>query len=361
MNNIQQKVLITGGAGFIGSHTADALSEKGYSIRLFDNLEPPVHNGEWPSYVKKKGYELMRGDVRMKADLEKALKGVSIVYHLAAYQDQMPDFGKFFHTNTVSAALLYEIILEKKLPVIKIVIAGSQFSYGDGIYTCVHDKKTFYPPLRSFVQLEKKEWDILCRHKKPAHFTPFKEDQAVNPTNSYGLSKIAAESLALQLGKTYDIPTVVLRYSIVQGARQSPRNLYSGALRIFVTQALQGSPLTVYEDGNQLRDFVNVHDVVDANLLALIDPKMDFEVWNVGGGRPWKIIDFAKLVLRLAESTSSLEIAGYRRTDTRHAVSDIKKLKKRGWNPYHTPEKSIKEYIEWFKKEGFNKVSKLTK
>src|SRR3989338_4986586 len=121
------KILITGGAGFIGSHTADALSKKGYSIVILDNLRPPVHNGRWPAYVLNKGFKLIRGDVRKKEDLLKALRGVSYVYHLAAYQDQRPDFSKFFDTNTTSTALLYELILEKKLPIKKVILASTQF------------------------------------------------------------------------------------------------------------------------------------------------------------------------------------------------------------------------------------------
>ena len=136
----REKILITGGAGFIGSHTADALSKRGYKIRILDNLQPPVHNGRWPGYVLRKGFELMRGDVRKKADWLKALRGVSYVYHLAAYQDQRPDFSKFFETNTTSAAFLYELIVEKKLPVKKVILASTQFVYGDGMYMCAHGK-----------------------------------------------------------------------------------------------------------------------------------------------------------------------------------------------------------------------------
>ena len=343
------KILITGGAGFIGSHTADALAKKGYKIRILDNLEPPVHAGQWPNYALGKGYELIRGDVSKKSCLKEALKGVSYVYHFAAYQDQRPDFSKFFITNTVSAALLYEIIVEENLPVKKIILASSQFVYGDGCYYCFPGKKNiFYPELRTLKQLENKQWNILCPNRKPAKFIPFKESQLLNPTNSYGLSKAALENLALRLGKTYNIPTVILRYSIVQGSRQSPHNLYSGALRIFITQALAAKPITVYEDGNQLRDFVNIKDVVRANLLVLKNPKADFEIFNVGGGKGYKILDFAKMVKEITKCPSPVVIGGFRRTDTRHAISDISKIKKLGWSPKHTPKDSIEEYLSWY-------------
>ena len=345
------RVLITGGAGFIGSHTADALRARGFKVRILDALLPPVHDGRWPSYMKGKGFELMRADVRRKATWVRALKGISFVYHLAAYQDQRPDFSTFFETNTVSTSLLYEVAVAKRFPLKKVILASSQFVYGDGRYSCTHNGGEFYPELRTERQFKKEQFDILCAHSAPGRFHPFREDQVLTPTNSYGLSKVALEQLAMRLGKTYGIPTTALRYSIVQGERQSPRNLYSGALRIFVTQALRGRPITVYEDGGQKRDFVNVHDVVRANLLPLSTSRADFEVFNVGGGRAFTVLSFAKLAQRLAGSHSGIAIGGFRRTDTRNAVSDISKIKKLGWRPRFSPERSVKDYIHWYQKE----------
>ncbi len=358
----KEKILIAGGAGFIGSHTADALAKKGYKIRILDNLQKAVHRGRWPSYLARKGYELMRGDVRKKADWLRALKDVSYVYHFAAYQDQRPDFSTFFHTNVVGTSLLYEVAAEKKLPLKKIVIASSQFVYGDGKYQCVHNRQFFYPELRTLEQFKRKQFDILCSHKKPAKFFPFEEDQPLMPTNSYGLSKEAIERLALRFGKTYGIPTTILRYSIVQGPRQSPHNLYSGALRIFVTQALAGKPISVFEDGKQKRDFVNIEDVVTANLLVLKNKKADFEIYNVGGGRAYAVLELAEKVREVMSPwslgkmfsivfrrlPSEIIINGFRRTDTRHAVSNISKLKKLGWRPKYGIEKSIRDYAEWY-------------
>lgn len=349
-------VLITGGAGFIGSHTADLLAKKDYTIRILDNLEPPVHDGEWPDYVQNKGYELIRGSVTDKETLAKAMENVDYVYHLAAYQDQMPDFSKFFLVNSVSTSLIFEIILEKKLPIKKVVYSSSQFVYGDGIYISESGKE-FFPELRTEKQFADKKWDILDGEGKLAKFVPFRESQNVNPTNSYGLSKIASEKMMLRLGKTYGIPVSIVRYSIVQGARQSPRNIYSGALRIFVTQALAGQPITVTEDGNQLRDFVNVEDVARANVLMIEDSRTNFEVYNVGGGIGYKIKDFAEMVKKITNSSSEILIDGrFRRTDTRNAVSDISKLKALGWTPTNTPEKSIRDYSNWIKEKNFNVI-----
>jgi dTDP-L-rhamnose 4-epimerase len=348
------RVLITGGAGFIGSHTADALKAKRYKVRILDCLLKPVHTDRWPTYVRGRGFELLKGDVRNKKDWVKALTGADYVFHLAAYQDQLPDYSTFFHINTVGTALMYEVIAEKKFPVKKIVLASSQFAYGDGKYQCRHSGKLFYPELRPPQQRRKAIWPILCKHGKPAKFFPFREDQPVAPTNAYGLSKMALEELGLCFGKTHGIPTVALRYSIVQGPRQSPRNVYSGALRIFVTRALAQEPLTVYEDGKQLRDFVNVADVVAANLFAMKNKKADYQVFNVGGGRGYRILDFAKMVKRITGSPSPIVIGGFRKTDTRHAVSDISKLRKLGWRPRYRPEKAVRDYVEWIQAERFD-------
>lgn len=346
----KKTVLVTGGAGFIGSHTADAVARRGYDVRILDNLQQEVHRGKWPSYVQGKGYDLVRGDIRQKRDWERALDGVDYVFNLAAYQDQRPDFSHFFHTNTVGTALLYEVAVERKLPIRRVVTASSQFVYGDGVYRCGHGAgAAFRPELRSLDALERRQFDIVCPHGKAARFSPFKEDQPLTPTNSYGLSKEAIERLSLRLGHTYGIPSTLVRYSIVQGPRQSPLNLYSGALRIFVTQALAGKPLTVYEDGRQKRDFVNIADVVAANLTVMHRPGAAFEIFNVGSGTAYSVLQFAKAVQRLSGTASPIQIGGYRRTDTRHAISNVGKLTRLGWKPRFGIERSISDYIQWYK------------
>ena len=351
---MKETVLITGGAGFIGSHLADALALEGHKIKILDNLAPPVHNDEWPKYSINKGYELIKGDVTKKEDLEKSLIDVDAVYHLAAHQDQLSNFSKFFDTNTKSTALIYEIINEKKLPIKKVVYSSSQFIYGDGFYEN-SEGEMFMPELRSLEQLKKHQWEILDSHGKSTKFIPFKENQKPNPTNSYGLSKMASENLALTLGKQLNIPTSIVRYSIVQGPRQSPTNIYSGALRIFVTQALAGLPITVYEDGHQTRDFVNIKDVTKANLLMLKDKKTDFEIFNVGGGKVHTILDFARKVKEITNSNSKINVWGeFRKTDTRNAVSDISKLTGLGWKPESSASISIRDYADWFLSEGYN-------
>jgi dTDP-L-rhamnose 4-epimerase len=342
------KILVTGGAGFIGSHTVDLLLRKGHTIRILDGLEPPVHRArEVPSYVPPEA-ELVVGDVRDRAMWERALAGVEAVFHFAAYQDYLPDFAKFFHVNAAGTALLYEVAVERHLPLQKVVVASSQAIYGEGRYLCPADAAQ-YPGPRPEAKLKAKLWEPdcpVCGRPMTAEATP--ETASVNPHNSYAMSKYAEEMLALNLGRRYGLPTVAMRYSIVQGARQSYRNAYSGAMRIFAMQALAGRPLTVYEDGRQLRDFVYVGDVARANLLVFEDSRADYQAFNVGGGRAITVLEFAQLVAERSGRGSELLVTGeYRFGDTRHIVSDVSRLRALGWEPQGSFAGNVDEYLAW--------------
>jgi dTDP-L-rhamnose 4-epimerase len=360
------KVLITGGAGFIGSHTADLLLEKGYEVRVFDNLEPPVHpQKKKPEYLSE-GVEFISGDVRSKNDLEKALQGADYVFHLAAYQGYLTDFGKFAFTNDGSTALLYEIIVEKELPVKKIVLASSQAIYGEGKYHCTeHDIQ--YPSSRSLEQLERGDWDLKCPVCQQL-MQPLPTDESkVNPHNQYAVSKYCQELYALTLGKRFGIPTVVLRYSITQGPRQSFYNAYSGILRIFATRLLRNLPPVIYEDGEQLRDYVYVGDVAAANILALESEAANYEIYNVGGTEVLSVSEYAKRLLRVMGKDTTPEIPGeFRCGDVRHIISDISKIKRLGWQPRTSLEQTISEYLGWVMKQPevgdfYNEASRVMK
>ncbi len=341
------RILVTGGAGFIGSHTVDLLLQQGHSVRILDNLTPPVHiAGKIPDYVPREA-EFVLGDVRDRAAWERALDGVDAVFHFAAYQDYLTDFSKFFHVNTVGTALLYEIIVEKKLPIQKIVVASSQATYGEGKYECARDGVQ-YPPLRPLEQLLRREWEPRCPVCGGALTMRITDEARVNPHNQYAMSKYTQEMIALNLGQRYHIPSVAMRFSIVQGPRQSFRNAYSGVLRIFTTRLLNDRAPVCYEDGQQLRDYVSVHDVARANLLVLNDARADYQAFNVGGGRAISVLEYARLIARRMGKDIAPQIPGqFRFGDTRHIVSDISKLRALGWEPRVPFEEIVDEYIAW--------------
>jgi dTDP-L-rhamnose 4-epimerase len=341
-------VLVTGGAGFIGSHTVDRLIESGYDVRILDNLQKPVHLKGKPTYLNPKA-DFILGDVRNKSVLEDALKDVEYVYHLAAYQDYLPDFSTFFHVNSVSTALIYEIAVEKKIPVKKIISASSQFVQGEGLYK-KQDGTIVQPYQRPIEQLEKGEWDWKDENGDLIDWQWTPETHA-NPPNAYAISKYSQELMTIAFGQRYNIPSVALRYSIVQGPRQSFYNAYSGACRIFNLHYFFDKAPTLYEDGLQKRDFINIHDVVDANLLVLQDSRADYQVFCVGGGVAYTIKEFADIVAKVHDKEHiKPKIPGeFRVGDTRNTCSDISKLKKLGWSPKRTPVESVEEYLAYLK------------
>ncbi len=339
-------ILITGGAGFIGSHTADRLLARGCKVRILDNLQKPVHMKGKPEYLTDK-VEFIEGDVRDKATLENAMNGVDAIYHLAAYQDYLPDFSTYFHVNSVSTALIYEIIVEKKLPVKKVIVASSQAVLGEGLYRC-EEHGELIPDIRLEEQLSMADWEHHCPHcGKYMQYMPTPENR-INPQNQYAMSKHSQEIIAINLGKRYGVPSVAMRYSIVQGPRQSFYNAYSGAMRIFNLHLYFDRQPTIYEDGMQVRDYVNYQDVVNANILVLENDKADYQGFNVGGGNAFTVTDFYKKVQEVTGKTIDPIIRKYYRYgDTRHIFSDISKLKSLGWEPAVPIENSIADYWEY--------------
>ncbi len=343
-------ILITGGAGFIGSHTVDRLIEKGYTVRILDNLQKPVHFKGKPDYINKKA-EFILGDVRDKATLENSMGGVDAIYHLAAYQDYLPDFSTYFHVNSVSTALIYEIIVEKNLPIKKVIVASSQAVLGEGLYRCPEHGEII-PDIRLDKQLSRGDWEHHCPQcGKYMRHLPTPENK-INPQNQYAMSKYSQEIIAINLGKRYSIPTVALRYSIVQGPRQSFYNAYSGAMRIFTLHLYFGKQPVIYEDGMQIRDYVNYQDVVDANILVLEEDRANYQCFNAGGGKGYPVIEFYKKVEEVTgRAVEPIISRYYRYGDTRHIFSDITKLRNLGWSPKIPIEKSIEEYWEYLNKQ----------
>ena len=340
------KILVTGGAGFIGSHTCDRLLELGHEVVVLDALTQPVHRSGRPAYLSP-GVDFYQGDTRNRDLLTNLLRRVDAVYHFAAYQDYLPDFSQFSDVNVVSTALLYEIIVGERLDLARVVVASSQSAMGEGLYLCPVDGEQV-PDMRPEKALAAGQWDIPCPPCGGPLEMQVTPERISNPQNAYGMSKLSEEMVAINLGRRYGIPTAALRYSIVQGPRQSVYNAYSGACRIFCLSYLLGSPPTLYEDGGAIRDYVNVDDVVDANVLVLEDDRAAGRVFNVGGGQAVTTREFANVVMRHYGSDVPAMVTGeYRFGDTRHIFSDISALRALGWEPKRTPAESVAAYAEW--------------
>ncbi len=345
------RVLVTGGAGFIGSHTCDLLAERGYEVRVLDSLQPRVHPRGRPAWLRD-DVELIVDDVSRRESWTRALDGVEYVFHLAAYQDYMPDFSRFVRVNAESTALLYETILTEKFPVKKIVVASSQSVYGEGKYVCMRHGAV-YPGPRPVAQLARGEWEPLCPECGRVMKAEAFDEAVVNPHTAYGISKYAAELLALQLGRRYGIPSVAMRYSIVQGPRNSYHNAYSGVCRIFTQRILHGRAPVAFEDGKQLRDYVHVKDVAAANVFALEHESCEYAAFNVGGGRGVTVLEFARAVARACGRAVEPEVPGeFRVGDTRHTVSDSCKLERLGWKRQHAVADIVRDYVAWMAGQG---------
>lgn len=340
------RALVTGGAGFIGSHTVDALLGRGFDVRVLDLLLPPVHDGTVPAYLPRE-VEFLRGDVRDPATLRRALRDVQIVYHMAAYQDYLPDFSTFFTTNAAGTALLYELIVGERSDVELVVVASSQAVYGEGRYVCaVHG--AVYPGPRPEAQLAAARWDQVCPSCGGPVEPGWTDESVMKPHNSYGLSKRDQDDLVTVLARRYRIPSTAFRYSIVQGTRQSFRNAYSGALRSFTVQLASGVAPLVYEDGRQLRDYIGIGDVVRANLMPLDHSGMAYRSFNVGGDRSTTVLELAAEVARAVGVELEPALPGvYRVGDTRHVRSDVAALRALGWSVQEPLPKVVGEYVRW--------------
>jgi dTDP-L-rhamnose 4-epimerase len=277
--------------------------------------------------------DFYQGDVRNRELLGNLLRRVDAVYHFAAYQDYLTDFARFSDVNVVSTALIYEIIVAEKLDITRVVVASSQSAMGEGLYLCPTDGEQL-PGMRPESQLASRQWEVRCPRCGGPLEMQLTPERISNPQNAYGMSKFGEEMVAINLGRRYGIPTVALRYSIVQGPRQSVYNAYSGACRIFCLSYLQGIAPVLYEDGSAIRDYVNINDVVDANVLVLSDERAIGRVFNVGGGKGITTREFSDVVMRQYGSAEPGQVTGeYRFGDTRHIFSDTTALRELGWAP----------------------------
>jgi len=350
------RVLITGGAGFIGSHLTDYLLEKGYMVRILDNLHQQIHaNSQPPKYLNPKA-ELIVGDVTKRSDWQRSLVNIDAVVHLAAavgVGQSMYQIERYVRDNCLGTALFLDILANEKHSVKKMLVASSMTAYGEGMYTCPKCKLVQQPQLRDIKNLEQKIWEPLCRscdtQLKPI---PTPEETRLTSPSVYSITKKTQEELFISIGKAYQIPSVALRFFNAFGTRQSLSNPYCGVAAIFLSRVKNKQPPLLNEDGLQTRDFVHVRDIASAITLCLENSEADYEVFNIGSGIPTPIAEVARICLTLYNSKLTPEITGkFRSFDIRHCFADISKLKKLGWQPTISFAQGIQEVYDWSKTE----------
>jgi len=347
------KVLVTGGAGFIGSHTVDLLVEKGYEVLILDNLEQQVHGNKKPDYLNKEA-SFIQGDVTDIKVWKKVLNHVNSIIHLAAMVgvgQSMYQPVRYINVNTLGTAKLYETLINNpdiRKKIQKIIVASSMSIYGEGAYEC-KSCGTIYPGLRTKEQLEKRDWEIHCpkcgEYVKPI---PVNEDKPPLNLSIYALSKYDQEKMSLNYGFTLRIPTVALRYFNVFGPRQSLSNPYTGVCAIFSSRIKNGNPPIVYEDGKQIRDFIYVKDVARVNLLCL-EKFNGVNVFNVGTGKSTNILQIANTLIELHGSKVEPKLTNeFRFGDVRHAFGDVSKIKRElGFVAKTSLKKGFEKLIKW--------------
>ena len=340
-------VLVTGGAGLIGSHVVDLLLEQGREVRILDSLDPQTHRAGKPDWVPADA-EFVLGDVRDKGMLERVLVGVEEIYHQAAFGGFTTEISTYYDANATGTARIFEVIAERRLPIRKLVAASSQAIYGEGLYRCSEDGDV-QPGMRPVDQLRRREWEPRCprcgRELEPA---PTPEHVSWNGETPYAVSKLAEERTVLGMGRRLSLPTVALRYAVTFGPRQSVFNPYTGIVSIFSTLLLNGVPATVYEDGRQTRDFIFVRDIARANLAVMEDDRANWRAFNVGRGEPVTVIDLVERIAAAYDVAPDFVAGGdFRPGDVRHLTHDATAIRELGWRPETALDEGLERVAAW--------------
>ena len=353
-----EKILVTGGAGFIGSFLVDALLARGHEVRIFDALVPQVHGPEQalPGYVNPEA-EFVKGDVRDREAMAQALEGMDAVYHLAAavgVGQSMYQIQHYTEVNTLGGAVLLDLLANTKHQIRKIMVASSMSIYGEGKYQC-HDCGAVYPRLRTEAQLKAREWEMKCPHcGQDVHAVPTDENKPLYPTSIYAITKRDHEEMFLSTGFAYGIPAVALRFFNTYGPRQALSNPYTGIMAIFSGRFLNHQPPIIYEDGKQSRDFTHISDIVQGLVLALDRPEADYQVFNLGTGVPTSVGAVADM---LSQHLTGGEIKPqilnqFRAGDIRHCYADLTKARQLlGYEPRVSLEDGLDDLLTWVKEQ----------
>jgi dTDP-L-rhamnose 4-epimerase len=355
-DSMSKQILITGGAGFVGSHLADGLLEAGHRVRILDDLTPQVHPAGLPEYLSPE-VDIVTGDVRDRRRLKIALAGVDVIFHFAAtvgVGQSMYEINRYMSVNTLGTAELLQALLDLRVTPEKLIVASSMSIYGEGRYTCPACDITVAPRVRSTAELRLGQWDLHC-DGCGGTLQPRATDESKPSelTSVYALSKRDQEEICLIYGRTYGLPVTALRFFNIYGTRQALSNPYTGVAAIFASRLLNGQAPLVFEDGCQMRDFVSVHDVVRANMLAMESPQSDDQVINVGCGTPISIRHVAEILARsLKKDIQPVITEKYRAGDIRHCYADITRARTLlGYEPQITHEEGFRELAEWLSEQ----------
>jgi dTDP-L-rhamnose 4-epimerase len=352
-----KNILITGGAGFIGSNLTKKLVEKEYVVTILDNLSEQIHGNYLESALYNSVKDIsnfIKGDVRNKADWKKALQGQNAVIHLAAETgtgQSMYDTEKYNNVNVEGTKKLIEILENENHQIQKILIASSRAIYGEGKYFCKKHGIT-YPEKRKEYDLKKGKFNSICEKCNiELQLLPTDEKSKIHPLSHYGETKYQQEKLIMEMGEGLKISAVSLRYQNVYGPGQSLSNPYTGILSIFSTRILNGNNIDIYEDGQESRDFVFIDDVIDATILALENNKVNNEVFNVGSGVGTSIKVVAKSLKEKYNGNIELVVSGkFRIGDIRHNIADLTKVNAvLGYKPQIDFKSGISKFVDWVK------------
>ncbi len=347
-------VLITGGAGFIGSHVASELLRKGYQVKVLDSLVTQVHGEKplRPSYLHR-DVEFIRGDVRNPDVLDEALVGVEAVYHFVALVgvgQSMYQIAEYTSVNNLGTAILLERLVKNRVS--KLIVASSMSVYGEGLYL-TPDGKPFASATRGTTQLKAHEWEMSTPEGVPLTPVPTPETKQPSLASVYALSKYDQEQMCLMVGRAYGVPTVALRFFNAYGPYQSLSNPYTGVLAIFASRLMNGQRPIVFEDGQQLRDFVSVYDIARACRLALEVNAAKDQIFNIGSGHKVTVEQVAARLGKVLGKNIDPEISGtYRVGDIRHCFPDITLAREvLGYRPTVTLEDGMRDLAEWLEKQ----------